>query len=144
MTLEDFYLYQEINFDAFSKSTIKRISAKIFKEIAAKAERETLFSALSFIDEQKLCTEDIYSLEDDGNRFWVLGIPVVIRDPRLGKALSTLPPKRRDVILLFYFADKNEPQIGKLLHLSPQAVNYRHGTALKRLKEILEAMDYEA
>ena len=144
MTLDGFYLYQEENFDAFSKSTIKRISAKIFNEIAAKAERETVLSALSFRDEQKLCTEDTYSLEDDGIQFWVLGTPVIIHDPMLGQALSALPPKRRDVILLFYFADQNEPQIGQALHLSTQAVNYRHGTALERLKELLEAMGYGA
>lgn len=144
MTLEEFYIYQEENFDAFSKSTIKRISAKIFNEIAAQAERETVLSALSFKDEQKLYTEDTYSFGDDGIRFWVLGKPIMIHDPLLGQALSALPPKRRDVILLFYFADRNEPQIGQILHLSTQAVNYRHGTALDLLKEILEAMDYEA
>lgn len=144
MTLEGFYLYQEENFDAFSKSTIKRISAKIFNEIAARAERETALSALSFRDEQKLCTEDTYALEDGGILFWVLGEPIVVHDDLLGQALSALPPKRRDVILLFYFADRNEPQIGQLLHLSTPAVNYRHGTALERLKEILEAMGYGA
>ena len=69
MTLKDFYIYQEENFDAFSKSTIKRISAKIFNEIAAHAERETMLSSLSFKDEQKLCTEDAYALEDDGILF---------------------------------------------------------------------------
>lgn len=144
MTLKDFYIYQEENFDAFSKSTIKRISAKIFNEIAAHAERETMLSSLSFKDEQKLCTEDAYALEDDGILFWVQGKPVVVHDNVLGQALSALPPKRRDVILLFYFADKNEPQIGQLLHISTPAVNYRHGTALERLKDILEAMSYGA
>ena len=144
MTLEEFYLYHEENFDSFSKSTIKRFSAKIFNEIAVKSERETLLSALSFTDEQKLYTEDAYSLEDDGIRFLVQGTPVVIHDPMLGQALSALPPKRREVILLFYFVDRNEPQIGQILHLSTQAVNYRHGTALERLKEILEAMGYGA
>ncbi len=142
MTLDEFYLYQEENFDAFSKSTIKRISAKIFNEIAARAEREITLSALSFRDEQKLCTEDTYALEDDGILFWVQGKPVVVHDNVLGQALSALPPKRRDVILLFYFTDRNEPQIGQLLHLSTPAVNYRHGKALTRLKEILEAMGY--
>lgn len=142
MTLDEFYLYQEENFDAFSKSTIKRISAKIFNEIAARAEREITLSALSFRDEQKLCTEDTYALEDDGILFWVQGKPVVVHDNVLGQALSALPPKRRDVILLFYFTDRNEPQIGQLLHLSTPAANYRHGKALTRLKEILEAMGY--
>lgn len=143
MTLEEFQLYHEKNFDAFSKSTIKRISAKIFNKIAAHAEQETELSALSFKDEQQLCTEDTYSLDEEGIQFWVLGKPVVIHDHLLGQALSALPPKRRDVILLFYFAGRNEPQIGHILNISTPTVNYRHGMALRRLKEILEAMNYE-
>lgn len=142
MTLEEFYLYHEENFDSFSKSTIKRFSAKIFNEITARAECETILSAMSFRDGQKLCTEDTYALENDGILFWVQGKQIVVHNNVLGQALSALPPKRRDVILLFYFADKNEPQIGQLLHISTPAVNYRHGTALKHLKDILEGMGY--
>lgn len=142
MTKEDFELYHEENFDAFSKSTIKQISKKIFREIAIHAHRETALSELSFQEEQKLYTEDAYSLDEPGICFLVLGQPIIIQNSNLAQALSMLPPKRRDVILLSYFRDETGPQIAKRLNINPSTVNRRHSAALHRLKEILEAMDY--
>ena len=66
------------------------------------------------------------------------GYPIQVHDPKLGRALLALPPKRRDVVLLFYFADRNEPQIGRLLHLSTSAVSLRRKKALSALRELLE------
>ena len=144
MTMEDFRLFHEKNFDSFSKSTIKSASARIRKELAAQAEREVELSALPFQAMQQLCTEDTYPVEEECVAFSVQGRTVIVHDGLLARALFSLPPKRRDVLLLFYFVDKNEPQIGRLLHISTSAVNRRRSTALNRLKEILEAMDYGA
>lgn len=143
MTMEEFRQYQEENFDAFSKSTIKHINAKLLQKRTVRANRETVFSALSFQERQALFTEDRYSLEDDGICFSVLGQPVVVRDRRLGQALFALPPKRRDVILLCYFAGWNEPQIARRLNLSRSTVNRRRSTTLNRLKKMLETMEHE-
>ena len=66
------------------------------------------------------------------------GYPIQVHDPILGRALLALPPKRRDVVLLFYFADQNEPQIGKLLNITTMAVNSRRRKALAALRELLE------
>ena len=63
----------------------------------------------------------------------LLGIPIEVHDPALGQALSSLSPKRRDVVLLFYFA-----QIGKLLNITTMAVNSRRRKALAALRELLE------
>ena len=71
-------------------------------------------------------------------RFDLLGIPIEVHDPALGQALSSLSTKRRDVVLLFYFADQNEPQIGKLLNITTMAVNSRRRKALAALRELLE------
>lgn len=144
MTMEDFRLYHEKNFDSFSKSTIKSASARIRKELATQAEREVELSALPFQVMQRLCTEDTYPDEEEHVVFSVQGRTVIVRDSLLTRALFSLPPKRRDVLLLFYFTDQNDPQIGRLLHISTSTVNRRRSTALNRLKEILEAMDYGA
>lgn len=86
-----------------------------------------------------MSAEDTYDLGDDVCvRFDLLGIPIEVHDPALGQALSSLPPKRRDVVLLFYFADQNEPQIGKLLNITTMAVNSRRRKALAALRELLE------
>ena len=106
---------------------------------------ETSISCLPFMEAAKLSTEDTYHLEDGAAiRFEVYGFPVEIGDPMLGQALLSLPPKRRDVILLFYFADQNEPQIGQLLHIATMTVNTRRKKALSALREILEGLQYGA
>ena len=141
MTMEDFRLFHEDNFDSFSKSTIKKASANIRRKLAAQSERETELSVLPIQTLQKLCTEDTYR-EEESVIFHIWGQTVVVHDSRLGQALFALPPKRRDIVLLYYFAGHNEPQIGRLLHLDASTINRRRSAALNHLKAILEAMGY--
>lgn len=75
--------------------------------------------------------------------FWVQGICVQITDWALGQALRSLTPQRRDVILLAYFLEQSDSEIGKLLNMSSRTVCYRRTVALERLKQMLEALEYE-
>lgn len=143
MTMEEFYLYQEQIFDSFSKRTIKNLSSTIHSKLDKQAEQEIALSTLPLAEASKLSGMDTYRF-DDSMTFMVRGCPVIVRDSVLGQALFSLPPKRRDVILLFYFLDKNDPQIGQILNLSTGTVNYRRATALSRLRELLEELGYEA
>lgn len=139
MTTDEFRLYHEQTFDSFSKRVIKHIAIDIHNAEAALSKVEVSLSALPYSETAKLSAEDTYDLGDDVCvRFDLLGIPIEVHDPALGQALSSLPPKRRDVVLLFYFADQNEPQIGKLLHITTMAVNARRRKALAALRELLE------
>lgn len=65
---------------------------------------------------------------------------VTIENMLLGQAIASLPPMRREVILLSYFLGKNDPQIAKQLNLTPNAIRYRRQTTLQRLKKILEVL----
>ena len=132
MTMDEFQLYHEQTFDSFSKRVIKNIAIDILREEARLAKRETSLSALSAQDAARLSAEDVSMSLD------LHGYPIQVHDPILGRALLALPPKRRDVVLLFYFADRNEPQIGRLLHLSTSAVSLRRKKALSALRELLE------
>ena len=139
MTMDEFQLYHEQTFDSFSKRVIKHIAIDIHNAEAALSKVEVSLSTLPYSETAKLSAEDTYDLGDDVcARFDLLGIPIEVHDPALGQALSSLPPKRRDVVLLFYFADRNEPQIGRLLHLSTSAVSLRRKKALSALRELLE------
>ena len=139
MTTDEFRLYHEQTFDSFSKRVIKHIAIDIHNAEAALSKVEVSLSALPYSETAKLSAEDTYDLGDDVCvRFDLLGIPIEVHVPALGQALSSLPPKRRDVVLLFYFADQNEPQIGKLLNITTMAVNSRRRKALAALRELLE------
>ena len=139
MTTDEFRLYHEQTFDSFSKRVIKHIAIDIHNAEAALSKVEVSLSALPYSEAVKLAAEDTYDLGNDVcARFDLLGIPIEVHDPALGQALSSLPPKRRDVVLLFYFADQNEPQIGRLLNITTMAVNSRRRKALAALRELLE------
>ena len=142
MTMDAFYAYQEQLFDSFSKRVIKHIGIDIHNEQKTLAEAEVTFSALPKRDMNALFTEDTYQLETSGETFFVRGTAITVSGP-LGQALYFLPPQRRDVLLLFYFANKSDPQIGNILNLTAAAVNYRRKKALDALREILEAMNHE-
>ena len=91
MTMEDFRLFHEDNFDSFSKKTIKKASANIRRKLAAQSDRETELSVLPFQDLQKLCTEDTYQEDEESVVFHVQGLSVVVHDSALGQALFSRP-----------------------------------------------------
>ena len=144
MTKDEFYSKQEQLFDSFSKRVIKNIAIDIYRTDAAIAKKEISLSDLSYKDEAKLYTSDTYTLDDTyGINLNISGCPIVVHDSVLGQALMSLPPKSRNVILLFYFADKNDPQISKMLNVTTATINNRRRKALTMLKEILEELQYE-
>lgn len=141
MTLEQFYTYQEQTFDSFCMTLIRHTAATIHTQLTTQAIREKSLSSLTLPELAQLSTEDDYDL--DSMTFSVIGEPVTIRDPALYKALQYISPKMREVILLFYFLEQNEKQIGRVLNMSKSGVNKRHKETLARLREILEAEDNE-
>ncbi|MDY4219970.1 MAG: sigma factor-like helix-turn-helix DNA-binding protein [Candidatus Faecousia sp.] len=140
MTLEEFHAYQEQTFDAFCKAVIRNESVDAHRELAAKAKQEVSMSALSADDLLSLSVEDTYNLYC--KTYYVGNSIVHVCDPMLGEALQFIPPQRRNILLLFYFLGYSEPQIGRLLGISTSTVHYRRDAALRRLRELLEAMEY--
>lgn len=141
MTLEQFYTYQEQTFDSYVAAVIKNESKDAKKELARRADRVITMSQLMKDELAQIAAEDKYDL--DGMTFNVDGDTVIVRDMLLGQAIASLPPQRREVILLSYFLGKNDPQIAALLHLGKDAVFFRRNSTLERLRKILEDLNYE-
>ena len=142
MKHQEFYRYKEETLDSFCKRLIKNEGKDARKEIARRAQHETLLSSLSASALAKLTTKDQYDLESWV--FYVQGsIPIIVVDDKLAQALSLLNPSLRDVILLYYFLDLDMSRIALLLKISLGAVHYRYTAALVRLKEIMEKLLHE-
>ena len=60
------------------------------------------------------------------------------------EAVAKLPEIQRAVILLFYYHDLPQEEIGKILGIPKGTVKSRLHTAIKKLKEELEVHDYES
>lgn len=141
MTLSEFHTYQEQTFDSYVKTVIANEAKNAKKEIARRSEREVSISQLVESELAKIVSEDKYTLES--MTFSVDGDTITVNDVLLGRAIAALPPLRREVILLSYFLDKKDQQIAALMHLDANVVSKRRYASLKRLKELLEALDYE-
>lgn len=141
MTREQFYKYQEDAFEAFCKALIRNESIDAHRELAARAERETAMSALSERELSSLCVEDCY--RPFCKIFFIRGSAVKVFDPGLAEALQFLPPHLRDVLLLSYFMEYSASRIGRLLNLPQSTVHYRKHEAIRRLRRLLEDMNYE-
>ena len=141
MTQSEFKTYKEQTFDSFVKTVIRNESASLFRTLSRKNNRELNFSALS--DETILSFQTIDSYHPETTTFHIRGDYVTITDWALAQALKGLHPQKREVILLSYFLGHSDPQIGKLLHLSPTTIHYRRRSGLAYLKYCMEALDRE-
>ena len=74
-----------------------------------------LFRILSESELAQLFTTDEY--ESDYFRFQVSGFDVLVKNELLAEALNALPERKRDIILLSYFLDMSDAEIGELLNV---------------------------
>ena len=137
MTKADFYEYLEQSFDSYIKKVIKSKSIDIIREYTRKAKREISLSDISLSDINSQANfVDTYQLYY--RDYIVRNFVVRVCDPVIGELLQHLTPQRREVILLYYFLDLNDVEIGNLLQIDNTTVKYRRKTALKYLKRMME------
>ena len=139
MNTKEFESHQERTFDAFCKVLIRNESAEAFRELKRRAEEEVSLSTVPYDELERLRIEDTYDTSE--HIFDVRGLKVSIDDWALGQALQYLTPSRREVILLYYFLERSEPEISRLLDLTTGAIHKRHAKALQRLRELLEELN---
>lgn len=139
MTRKQYYTYLERSFDAFTKIVTRNTSRDILREYAQQAEREIPLEDMSPSDISKRASiTDHYRLYS--KTYHVRNHVVRVCDPVIGEVLQYLAPQRREVILLYYFLDLNDTEIGKLLHIDNTTASNRRNSALKRLKKLMEDM----
>ena len=141
ITHQDFVDFQERNFIVFCKHTIDNCSAYAKRtSINSIRRNETLMDCI--LQEQSYATV-VDDYQTYTRCFDVRGIPLVVRDEAMGECLQYIPPNKRSVLLLSYFADFSDTEIAKHLGITNAAVHYRKKDALKRLRAMMEAMNHE-
>lgn len=137
----EFQQYQEQTFDSFAKRLIRNEGRNAKKELARQSEREVSLSSLPFDSLSAISHEDKYSLEKFGIHTQVAKVEVF--DHLLGQAIMSLAPKWRDIIVMYYFLNLGDTEIGGVLKLTPGAIRHRREVALDQLKTLLEDIGYE-
>ena len=127
----------EMQFDAYCKKTIKHACMDAHAELRRRAEKE-------------LPMELAYDMPAEPNRTdyghtWLHAdrFSVCIYDPELAETIRSLVPRQRNIILLCYFAEYSDRETGDILGLPVHVIRFRRQAALKKLKEILTAINYE-
>lgn len=124
------------SFDAYCKRLVRNKARDIQRENTRQGEHEVSLSELTQWDLQNFQHIDHYSFER--RKFIVLNTTVEIENESLGKALDTLSPERRDIILSAYLLGMTDDEIAKELHLHRSTVQYRRTSTLKELRKLLE------
>ena len=98
------------------------------------------FSELNRLDEECLCTEDTYSAENFQKTIETKLFNAVICNELLYEALQLLTPPNCEMLLLKYWGEMTDLEIGRAINMSQQMVSYHRGRSLKRLKTVIEEM----
>ena len=137
---ERYRAYNELTFESYCMTSIKRAVRNGRKQKARRAAVETPFSALP-----EAALRAVYSvyapleqIEQECIPFSVCGIEIVVHDLKLGRAIFCLPKQKRDVLLLSYFMDMSDADIGRMLNISKSAAQRQRTGAMRRLRELLE------
>ena len=123
-------------FDSFCKKVLRNEARDHYDEIKRRSYHEVLFSELSAREMDMLFTTDEHPSEN--YNFSVLGYGIAVRDERIANAIAALPGEKRDIILLSYFLELSDGEIGKKLNLIRSTVQYQRTSTLRELKKILE------
>jgi DNA-directed RNA polymerase specialized sigma24 family protein len=123
-------------FDSFCKKVLANEVRDYFNELKRKQKREAIFSELSAQERKRLQTTDSYFVTEQ--IFNVLGQDIIVNDGRVANALLNLAKRKRDIILLAYFLDMTDREIGEKLNLIRATVQYQRKITLKELRKVLE------
>lgn len=127
-------------FGAFCTRVLKNEALRIEAEYSRTSDREKPFNDLSENEIAQLKSIDKYF--ENSHVFEVRGLPVVVVGDLLAKALSELSKEKQEIILLSYFLDLNDREIGERTNAIQQTVSKRRHRILKELRTILEKEGY--
>ena len=123
-------------YDAYIKMTLRGEARSYGRDKKKRAMRETTFSDLSEKELSALSTLDEYV--SDYYNFSVMGYDIIVKNDLIGEALTILPKDNREIILLSYYLEMSDSEIGKLLNVVRSTVFRHRKTALKKIKEYME------
>lgn len=123
-------------FDRYCKLVLNGERKDYLKECDRRKKHEVLFVDLSDRERNQLFVMDKYL--EDTYRFVAMGYDVIVKDALIIEALKDLPQKKRDVILLSYYKELTDFEIGKLMNLVQSTIHYHRSDSLQILKKFME------
>ena len=123
-------------YDALAKKIIRGEAKSCFRDMAKRSDNESLFCEMSDEDMQELYSVDEYT--SDFFEFHTYGYEILVKNDLLADALGYLSEKNRDIVLLSYYLDMSDEEIGKLLNVVRSTVFRHRKAAIRKIKEYME------
>ena len=127
-----------IRFEAFCK---KVLTFQNYKLLSSEKRWRTLGFVFSDLEEGIL--DQYYTIDDYEvmhNGISIDEFTFFIENELLYQALVILSPKRMEIIVLSFFLDMTDKEIGKKMLLPQSTVRYNRVVAIKMLKRIMEEL----
>mgnify|MGYP000317333339 CR=1 FL=1 len=99
---------------------MKGIVRNYRKELARRQAKEVSFCELPEIVVEKLIVWDDY--ESEYTTFDVCGTEIRVLDEELAEALKQLPEQSRNIVLMFFFLDMSDSEIGEKAEHQPKHI----------------------
>jgi len=124
-------------FNGFCRRALKNEAINAHRDTKRQQLREVTFSDLTPQEENQLFTHDSYFADDEAEKaFFVAGKEITAK--LLAEALHSLPEDKRNAVLMYYFFEMSDVEIGKLLDIPRSTVQYRRTSSFELLKRYLE------
>ena len=120
-------------FDSYCKKVLRGECRDYIREITRQAKHKVNFSEMTVENLNHLNVIDEYPSEY--YHFQVLGYDIAIKNERIGLALLSLPVEKRDIILLSYYLNMTDREIGEELNMMLYTVQRRRTKSLKEIKK---------
>lgn len=127
-------------FDAYVKKTLVNELKYRLRSMKKDRERYVNISELSQKDINQLSYADTYPSDIFSEKLTTRLFDTVIHDELLYEALMSIKPNIRELIILKYWGDLTDTEVGQVISMSQQMVNYNKNNALRKLRKIIEEL----
>ena len=129
--------YNEITFAMYCMTSIDRAISRGRREKNQRAQAEISLEELGDLNNALGRDRSGKEVELPEAIFDVDGLKIPIVNPDLAKALRSMPPQKRNILLLAYIIGDSDAELGSALHISKSAVQRRRIAALKRIQRLM-------
>ena len=123
-------------FDCLCKMVLRGERCTYIKQILGRAKKEIPLSELPISVISSLNTTDEYHIENA--HYSVMGYHIEVRNDLLARAIDSLTPIKRDVVLLSFFMGMSDVKISKLIGKHRGTIGYHRKEALVLLKKFMQ------
>ena len=128
-------IHKQHTFDSFCKKVLVNEANNGHREINRRALKEISLSELPESAMEQFSVYDEYNLEH--TLFQIGKESVLIKNDRLAEALSAIPEKERNIILMYWFLDMADREIANFIGIARRTVNTHRQKAYMLLKKLM-------